>query len=300
MKIKTILLLILINTLGSCHTSSTIVKIMTQEIDFSHTHIGVLTFTWIWKASFDYYESSLTDLKLKVIFPFAINHSDFSYSVKWILITNKCIISTNLITAIPTLDPTNNNSLDFTMASVNYTPNQIYKTVIKLIDSDNSNSDGLEAITPDHFTSPIKLLIVSKLNVLDYITYAYNNNIGYYHKDLSIASGGFSLDLTPSYSDANLYTFTRDFYGQADINISITGTAKILLRLSAYTFSDDAESTCTTVADASVGIERLENDKFYCQFEDLQKKGLFFIWNETYNPPTNKVFRIRFRVRNPS
>lgn len=77
-----------------------IINLTSPKVDFSHTIVGLLTFTWIWKTDFDYYEATMPNLLAKVTFPFAINHSEITIQVKWIKVTDTCIISTNLKTAV--------------------------------------------------------------------------------------------------------------------------------------------------------------------------------------------------------
>lgn len=184
------------------------------------------------------------------------------------------------------------------MTGAAYTKDSMYKMVIKVTDSTPGNANGLDAIPAGAFTSPFKIQLISSF-IANRITYAYNNNMCNYYKDASTPITNFDFDLTPSYTDQNLYTFTRDFYGQADLNLkSTSGVARILIRLTNYVFSDDAESTCTTVSEKAVGIARLVNTEFYCSFEDTEKKGLFFNWETEKFPPTNTTIRIKFRVRN--
>jgi hypothetical protein len=103
------------------------------------------------------------------------------------------------------------------MTGAAYTKDSMYKMVIKITDSTPGNANGLDAIPAGAFTSPFKIQLISSF-IANRITYAYNNNMCNYYKDASTPATNFDFDLTPSYTDQNLYTFTRDFYGQADLN----------------------------------------------------------------------------------
>jgi hypothetical protein len=72
-----------------------------------------------------------------------------------------------------------------------------------------------------------------------------------------------------------------------------------LIKLDNYVFSDDAESTCSTAFDDTRNILALNKNDFYCEFEDVDKKGLFFVWKEGLFAPLQITFRMRFRIKNP-
>ena len=88
--------------------------------------------------------------------------------------------------------------------------------------------------------------------------------------------------------------------GRADIRIVDVNVSRILLKMDNYVFSDDAESTCGTEPNVDRGIQILDRTTYYCQFEDSRKQGLYFVWQDGYNPPIDNTFRILFRVKNPN
>lgn len=290
-KFNTLLYIMLQTLLISFTTSvSQIKNIVTPEVDFSNNQIGTLSFSTFFTTDFDYSTSTMADLIVRIQFPFPLTAS---LEINWIQVTDTCIVSTNYKSATSVASTITGDSAGthfFTMENANYYKDAKYKLIVKI------------AKTADipitlGFTDPIKMSIVSSTDE-HFITYATTSNIAKFY----IGSDGisdFEFDLTPSYTDVNIATFTRDFYGQADVRIYSQSVARILIKLDNYSFSDDAESTCTTVADETRNIAALDSNNFYCEFESSDKKGLYFVWKDGLYAPLQTTFRMKFRIRNP-
>jgi hypothetical protein len=177
----------------------------------------------------------------------------------------------------------------FTMTEANYIKNASFKLIFKITQTSSIP-------TTKGFTDPVTLAAVSSTSA-NFMTYALNTNLAkFYIGDPALSD--FEFDLTPSYSDINIGQFTRTFFGQADTRIYSGEISRILIKLSNYVFSDDAESTCSTVPDAERNILALDRNNFYCEFEASDKKGLYFIWKEGLFAPNQITFRMRFRIKN--
>lgn len=270
-------------------SDSQIKNIVSPTIDFSSNQLGSMAITFIWQGSF-IPTQVLADLKARVTFPFALTAP---LRVEWIQVNEACIVSSNTVattsyaSTIPG-DPSGAHFFD--MVGANYFSGALYKLVLRI-------QNTADIPTSVGNTDPIKFELVSS-DKPNLIVFAYNYNFGY----LRIATGGssnFELDLTKSFEDSNLYEFTRDFTARANVRIFDLNVSRILFKLDNYAFSDDAESTCNSEPDDSVGIPLLPRANFYCQFEDNRKLGLYFIWQEGVYPPIGQTFRLRFRVKNP-
>lgn len=270
-------------------SDSQIKNIVSPSIDFSSNQLGAVAITFIWQSSFTPTQI-VPNLKARVIFPFALTAP---LGVEWIQVNDACIVSSNTITTTSyasTVPGDPSGAHFFDMVGANYFSGAMYKVVLRI-------KNAADIPTTIGNTDPIKFELVST-DVQDLIVYAYNYNFGY----LRIATGGssnFELDLTKSFDDPNLYEFTRDFTAKANVRIFDMNVSRILFKLDNYVFSDDAESTCNSEPDDSVGIPLLPRANFYCQFEDNRKLGLFFIWQDGVYPPIGQTFRLRFRVKNP-
>jgi hypothetical protein len=202
-------------------------------------------------------------------------------------------VSTNLRTAYSAASTIVGDSAGahfFTLEGANYFKDTQYKLIVKI-------TQTADIPVTLGFTDPVALSIVSSTDE-HYITYATNSNIAKFY----ISSNGisdFEFDLTPSYTDVNIATFTRSFFGQADVRIYSQNVARILIKLDNYVFSDDAESTCSTVPVESRNIDALDRNDYFCEFESSDKKGLYFVWKDGLFAPLQTTFRMKFRIRNP-
>lgn len=270
---------------------SQIKNVVSPRVDFSNNQIGTLSFTSIITTDFEYSTPFLRDLIVRIEYPFPLTQG---LSVSWVKITDTCVLSSNLKTtaSVASAIPGDSNGAHFfTMTGADYQKDAQYKLVVKIV----KTSDIPTALG---FTDPVKLSIVSSTSQY-FITFATTTNL----VKFLITDPGFSdfeYDLTPSYDDRNLQTFTRDFVGQADVRIYSQDVARILIKLDNYAFSDDAESTCSTVPNALRNIQMIDRNDFYCEFEAADKKGLYFIWKEGKFAPLHNTFRLRFRIRNPN
>ena len=285
------LLLAAINMLilGFTYSDSHLKNIVSPKVDFSNNQIGSLSITFHWQAFFTP-NTILTNLKAKITMPFALSSP---MSIEWIQINDACIVSTNTqtTTTYASVLPTDSSADHFfDMIDANYYPGAKYKMIVR-IDTTADIPTTLGNTNPIVF----KLVSTDKANP---IVYSYNRHFGYF-RITSAALGDFEFELTPSYTDANLKEFTRDFNGKADIRIVDKNISRILLKMNNYVFSDDAESTCATEPDDTLGISLLDRNNFFCEFEDSRKKGLYFIWKDNVYPPIDQTFRIKFRVKNP-
>ena len=288
------LLRILIHALlaGLISSVSQIRNIVSPKVDYSNNQIGTMSFTFFWTTDFKYAEPSLKDLQMRIVFPMALTAP---LKISWIKISDTCIVSSNLVTTTSTASAIGGDAAGahfFDMVGADYIPGSKYKLIVKI-------SQTADIPTTLGMTPPIKVAVVSSKEQ-HYITYARNANFGTAFINAA-APGDFEFDLTPSYTDTNIKTFTRDFFGQADVRVySGDSIAKILIKVDNYVFSDDAESTCATMPDESKNIKALDRNDFYCEFESGDKKGLFFIWKDTKFVPLDLTFRLKFRIKNPN
>lgn len=271
-------------------TDSQIQNIVSPKLDFTTNQLGSMSITYHWQAFFQP-NAIMPNLKARIVFPFALTNP---LSIDWVQISDACTVSTNMISTTSyasTIVGDVAGAHFFDMIDANYFSGAKYKMIVRITQSaDIPTSLGN--------TDPIKFEIVAD-KLQDYIIYAYNYNFGYIRIS-SPAVGNFEFDLTPSYNDPNLQEFTRDFAALADVRISDLNASRILLKMDNYQFTDDAESTCNTVANTQLGIEMLDRTTFFCEFENTKKKGLYFIWKDGYFPPLQKTFRLKFRVQNPA
>lgn len=286
---KTLFLLISCLFWRESVSDSQIQNIVSPKVDFTTNQLGSLSMTFHWQAFFKP-NTILTNLKAKIIFPFALTAP---LTVEWVQINDACVISSNMISTTTVAsaivgDPTGAHFFD--MFDANYFPGAKYKMILRM-----TNAVDIPSTVGN--TDPIKFEIVASSQA-SYLVYGYNYNFGYMRIS-DPAIGNFEFDLTPSYTDRNILEFTRDFSGMADVRITDLNASRILLKLDKYVFTDDAESTCNTIPDTSLGIEILDRSNFFCQFENTKKKGLYFVWKDGFYPPIDKTFRIRFRIQNP-
>lgn len=280
---------------GLISSVSQIKNIVSPKLDYSNNQIGTMSFTFFWRTDFEYNEPRMLDLQLRVVFPVPLTAP---LKISWIKVGDACIVSTNLRTTIssPSTIPGDLPGAHFfKMEGADYQPGSRYKIIFKI-------DTTVDIPTTPGMTNPISFAVVSSTEP-KFLTYAINSSFGTFFITPT-APGDFEFDLTPSYSDPNIQTFTRDFYGSADVRIqsdpTSTSLARILLKLDNYVFSDDAESTCTTFPDTTKNIKALDRNDFYCEFEDIDKKGLFVVWKDGKYVPTDTTFRLRFRIKNPN
>jgi hypothetical protein len=271
-------------------TDSQIQNIVSPKLDFTTNQLGSISITYHWQAFFQP-NSILPNLKARIVFPFALTNP---LAIDWVQINDACTVSTNMISTTSyasTIIGDATGAHFFDMVDANYFSGAKYKMIVRItMTADIPTSLGN--------TDPIKFEIVAD-KLQDYIIYAYNYNFGYIRIS-SPAVGNFEFDLTPSYTDPNLQEFTRDFAALADVRITDLKASRILLKMDNYQFTDDAESTCNTIASVQLGIEMLDRTTFFCEFENTKKQGLYFIWKDGYYPPLEKTVRLKFRVQNPS
>lgn len=269
---------------------SQIKNVVTPKVDFSNNQIGTLSFSTFFTTDFDS-TTQLKDLIFRIEYPFPLTAP---LTVSWIQVTDTCIVSTNLkqtTSVASTIVGDSSGAHFFTLVGANYFKDTQYKLTVKI-----TNTADIPVTLG--FTEPVGMSIVSSTDE-HYIVYATNFNMAKFY----ITNNGisdFEFDLTPSYSDPNIATFTRDFFGQADVRIYSQSVARILIKLDNYVFSDDAESTCSTVPNDARNIAALDRNDFYCEFESSDKKGLYFVWKDGLFAPLQTTFRMKFRIRNPN
>lgn len=288
---RTLQILINFTILGTTTSISQIRNIVSPKIDFSNNQIGTMSFTTFWTTDFEFAGSSMKDLTMRIVFPFAIMDP---LQIEWIQVSDTCIVSTNMkktTSSASTVAGDPPGAHFFTLTGANYFKGATYKIMVKI-------EKTADIPTTLGMTNPVSLAIVSS-NEQYFITYAINFNIAKF-MITGPAPGDFEFDLTPSYDDPNIAVFTRDFYGMADVRVYSGEVARILVKLDNYVFSDDAESTCTTMPDDERNIQALDRNDFYCEFESLDKKGLYFVWKDSKFVPLQTTFRLRFRIRNPN
>ena len=95
----------------------------------------------------------------------------------------------------------------FTLTEANYVKNAQYKITLKIVNT----FDIPTAPASQGFTNPVSISIVSSTRK-NFITFATNSNMGKFFISPNGISD-FEFDLTPSYSDPNIGTFTRLFFG---------------------------------------------------------------------------------------
>jgi hypothetical protein len=270
------------------NSDSHVVNIVSPKVDYSNNQIGSLSITFHFQANFEP-ATLLPDLIGRIVFPFALTAP---LAIEWIQISDACIVSSNtkkissVASAIPGDSP---GAHFFTMAEANYFAGAKYKLIVEI-----TNTADIPVVVGN--SDPILFELTSSM-AQHYIVYSYNYHFGY----LLItdpAPSDFEFDLTPSYNDANIREFTRDFFGRADVRLTNGQISRILIKLKSYVFSDDAESTCNTEPDDSKSIVLITRDNFFCEFENDKKKGLYFVFKEGSNFPLHQTFRLRFRVKN--
>ena len=278
--------------IGITTSVSQIRNIVSPEVDFSNNQIGTMSFTAFIDTDFEYAEATMPDLIVRLVFPFALTAP---LDIRWIQASDTCIVSTNMkktASVASKISQDSNGAHFFTMTGANYQKNAKYKIIVTITKtSDIPTTLGM--------TNPVNMSIVSSTTA-DYITYAVNSNLAKFYIT-GAGNNDFEFDLTPSYEDPNIAVFTRDFFGQADVRIYSQTIARILIKVNnGYVFSDDAESTCTTMPDDTRNIQIIDSNDYFCEFESLEKTGLYFVFKDKKYAPNHRTFRLKFRIRNPN
>ena len=149
------------------------------------------------------------------------------------------------------------------------------------------------------FSDSIKIAFVSK-NVDGFIVYAYNNAFNcLYGTDQPQQD----LILNDATTDANKNKLNKIIDSYVVLQLKGGIAERLLFKASGdYTFADDAEIKCTTVADAKSDIAEIPRADYTCAFfQEIggsNKNFLAFTWNSGKIP--SGTFKFRFTLKTPT
>jgi hypothetical protein len=267
-----------------------IFPIGTPKISFANTGAPYSIIKSYWEVSIEHDVDVLSDLNLRMVFPFAIPAG--SIQLGWTALTDACtrIMSLNYVTSTA-LPGDDSGSAYFVLMGANFTKSGKFYMEIKYT--------SIPA-TPG-FYGMVRFSIISTINSLNHIIYAYNNhfiNMYFYPAPTT----GITVDTSPTSTQPNYNIVTKTFNAQMDVTITATRSSnRLYFRLDKQTLKYDSAQGCEVIDTLdTVNYQFYNIGEYICEFEDeTGYKGLFLsLTTANTNFPINKKIRIQVKMFN--
>jgi hypothetical protein len=262
-----------------------ITLLSTPSISFAHGSFGYTTIKAKWKTSFNHDIDTLTDLNMRIVFPFAVATP---LTIGWIPIDEVCdkIRRVNTVTTT-TLAGDETGSHYFVMKGAKFSRSGQFYLEITLYDFPVAGFQG-----------QLRFSVISTTTSLNHLVYAYNSNFMnlYFYPNPGSA---LTVSTAPTSTSTNYNIITKSFFALIDVTFTTTNAgSRVFFRLAAQSFRYDSAQTCEVLQVATYTY--YAPGTYSCYFEDeINFKGLYFVLNSGSFATGTKV-RFQLKMTNPT
>lgn len=283
------LLLLLISFVKKSSNQESLLQDQSPKIDFINIRAGSPTVTITFKSPNLAFETPLTNFWLKFEVPFALQ----SLGPPIWGSTSSCCDYANMpfYPTVESYENTVNNVSTVYVRLVGATFDSKMTYVVQFVPN--------TWLTYAGYTEYMRLSLVSE-NSSKAITYAYNYAfMSFYASDVP----SNNLLLQDATTDVNRFAVNKVVDSYLIITLGYSTAQRIIIQtMGDYSFTNNANTTCGTVADAARGISAQDPVTVTCEFwESLgpkKRKSLVFIWQSSFIPPG--TYKLKYQLRTPS